>query len=109
MPSMDASAGEFMSTSTRRDLIRNAAVLGVGGLSANDPLLSAIEATKLAGQDRTSADFFPGFKKDKKAVSGQRSTLLLVGLDQDCCSFMDIPRRTSCGEKSHLNSPRNSR
>jgi haloacetate dehalogenase len=76
---MDASAGEFMSTSTRRDLIRNAAVLGVGGLSANDPLLSAIEATKLAGQDRTSADFFPGFKKDKKAVSGAEINFVVGG------------------------------
>ena len=68
-----------MSTSTRRDLIRKAAVLGVGGLSANNPLLSAIEATELAGQDRTSADFFPGFKKDKKTVSGAEINCVVGG------------------------------
>jgi len=55
---------------TRRDLIKKAAVLGLGTISAEDAFPFTKKLSRLVGQDSGGVDFFPGFKKDKKTVSG---------------------------------------
>lgn len=59
-----------MAKSSRRDLIKKAAALGVGAVAAEDVLLSANTAFEPVGQDRASLDSFPGFKQDKTTTSG---------------------------------------
>ncbi len=59
-----------MAKSSRRDLIKKAAALGVGAVVADDVLVLANTASESAGQDRTSLDSFPGFKQHKTTTSG---------------------------------------
>lgn len=59
-----------MAKSSRRDLIKKAAALGVGAVAADDVLLLANTPSESAGQGRTSLDSFPGFKPHKTTTSG---------------------------------------
>lgn len=55
---------------TRRDLIKKAAVMGLGALSADDSLLLASRSSDPSEQVRPSVDFFPGFTRRKVPTSG---------------------------------------
>jgi haloacetate dehalogenase len=59
-----------MAKSTRRELIKQAAVLGVGAVAAGNSRLLASRASDRVGQGRGSVDFFPGFKQRKATTSG---------------------------------------
>jgi haloacetate dehalogenase len=59
-----------MPKSSRRDLIKKAAVLGLGVLGAEDSLLIAGKLSGPMERLRGSVDFFPGFKRYNQATSG---------------------------------------
>lgn len=59
-----------MSASTRRDLLKKTAVLGLGALSADDPGLFSRDVMEVKEPGRPSVAFFPGFKRDSKKTSG---------------------------------------
>jgi len=59
-----------MFKSTRRNLIKNAAVLGLGTVAADTIFLSARKAPAVAQKAQGTVDFFPGFKKQKTTTSG---------------------------------------
>lgn len=59
-----------MFKSTRRNLIRNATVLGLGTAAADTILLSARKDPAVAQKAQGTVDFFPGFKKQKTTTSG---------------------------------------
>jgi hypothetical protein len=59
-----------MAKSTRRDLIKKAAVLGVGAIAPGDVLPLANTASEPVAQDHTRLDSFPGFRQQKTTTSG---------------------------------------
>lgn len=59
-----------MFKSTRRNLIRNATVLGLGTAAADTIFLSARKDPAVAQKAQGTVDFFPGFKKQKTTTSG---------------------------------------
>ncbi len=67
-----------MPNSTRRDLIKKAAALGLGAVAANIPLL-ANQISDRAEQGPTSVDFFSGFKQLKNTTSGAVIDFVVAG------------------------------
>ena len=59
-----------MFKSTRRDLMKNAAVLGLGTVAADTVFLSARKDPAVVQRAQGTVDFFPGFKKQKTTTSG---------------------------------------
>ena len=59
-----------MAKSTGRDLIKKAAVLGVGAIAPGNLLPLANTASEPLAQDHTRVDSFPGFKQQKTTTSG---------------------------------------
>lgn len=66
-----------MPDSTRRDLIKKAAILGLGGVAADDILLFAKQGSRPPGQG--SVDFFPGFTEHRTATSGAVINFVIGG------------------------------